>query len=150
MKRKLRYWVICISVCCMHGSADAQNNDETAIRVLEKREADAFAKKDTLTLMELFSPNLVVNAPINRVMAYAEVMALIREGKIDVGKVEKTIEKISIVDNIAIVMGKDLITAQGQMDHAGKIVTRRYTDIWMKQGDSWKLTARQATIVGIL
>jgi ketosteroid isomerase-like protein len=146
MKRKWQCLLACIAFCC---SAAAQGNQDADIRALEKMEADAFAKKDTLTLMKLFSTDLLVNAPINKVMAYTDVMRLIREGRIDVGKVEKTIEKISVVDNMAIVMGKDLITAQGQMDHAGKTVTRRYTDIWIKHGDSWKLTARQATIVSI-
>ena len=149
MKKLPPYLLSCIIFSSVHFCVQAQENIETTIRALEKMEGDAFAKKDTLTLMKLFSPSLVVNAPINKVMSYGDVMGMIRAGKIDVGKVEKTIEKITVIENIAIVMGQDLVTAQGQMDHTGKTVTRRYTDVWMKTGDSWKLAARQATIVNI-
>ena len=127
----------------------AQQNNETEIRNLEKQEGEAFAKKDTTALLKLFSPNLVVNSPVNKVFGFAEVMSMVRNGKIDVGSVEKIIEKISFVENIAIVMGHDIVTPKGAMDNAGKTVTRRYTDIWMKDKDSWRLTARQATVISV-
>ncbi|MBA3648590.1 MAG: nuclear transport factor 2 family protein [Chitinophagales bacterium] len=59
------------------------------------------------------------------------------------------IEKISFVQNIAIVMGHDIVKPKAGMENAGKTVTRRYTDIWMKDGDGWRLTARQATIISV-
>ena len=76
-------------------------------------------------------------------------MNLIRIGKIDVSADEKFIEKITFVENIAIVMGYDLVKAEREMANAGKTVKRRYTDIWMKDNKSWRLTARQATIISI-
>lgn len=123
----------------------AQQNNETEIRNLEKQEGEAFAKKDTTALLKLFSPNLVVNSPVNKVFGFAEVMSMVRNGKIDVGSVEK----ISFAENIAIVMGHDIVTPKGAMDNAGKTVRRRYTDIWMKDKNSWRLTARQATVISV-
>ncbi len=133
-----------------HSATFSQQSAETEIRNLEKMEAEAFAKKDTSTLLKLFSTNLVVNSPLNRVATLPDVMNLIRAGKIDVASVEKIIEKITFVENIAIVMGHDIVTPQGAMDNAGKTVTRRYTDIWMKDKTGWRLTARQATIISVL
>lgn len=126
-----------------------QKNSETEIRQLEKMEGEAFAKKDTATLLTLFSPQLVVNTPLNRVATFGDVMQLIRIGKIEVSADEKFIEKITFVENIAIVMGYDIVKPEGAMANAGKTVRRRYTDIWMKDKNSWRLTARHATIVSV-
>ena len=46
-------------------------------------------------------------------------------------------------------MGHDIVTPQGAMENSGKTVTRRYTDIWMKDKNSWRLTARQATVISV-
>jgi ketosteroid isomerase-like protein len=140
---------VLMSVLLISMASLAQQNNETEIRNLEKQEGEAFAKKDTIALLKLFSPNLVVNSPVNKVFGFADVMNMIRNRKIDVGPVEKVIEKITFVENIAIVMGHDIVTPQGAMDNAGKTLTRRYTDIWMKDKNSWRLSARQATIISV-
>ena len=46
-------------------------------------------------------------------------------------------------------MGKEVLVPQGSSQNAGKTITRRFTNIWMKEKDAWKLVARQATIVSI-
>ena len=46
-------------------------------------------------------------------------------------------------------MGHDIVKPLGGMANAGKTVTRRYTDIWMQDENTWRLTARQATIISI-
>jgi hypothetical protein len=149
MKKILPSLISIIFLAFTHTFSLAQQNDETEIRNLEKMEGEAFAKKDTMMLLKLFSPNLVVNSPLNKVATFRDVMNLIRAGKIDVSADEKFIEKVSFVENIAIVMGYDVVKPQGAMDNTAKTVTRRYTDIWMKNGNSWLLTARQATIISV-
>lgn len=42
-------------------------------------------------------------------------------------------------------MRYDMVKPEGAIANAGKKVTRRYTDIWMKDQKTWRLTARQAT-----
>ena len=123
----------------------AQENNETEIRNLEKLEGESFVKKDTATLFNLFSPQLVVNTPLNRVATLEDIKRLLRIGKIDLTSSGKNIEKITFINNMAIVMGQDVITPQGAMAGAGKTVTRRYTDVWIKDENSWRLTVRQAT-----
>jgi len=51
---------------------------------------------------------------------------------------------------MAVVMGEDIVKPQGNMQDAGKTVTRRYTDVWMKAQNKWKLIIRQATIISII
>jgi hypothetical protein len=141
--------IITMVLSLTHYVSLAQENNEAEIRKLENMEGEAWIKKDTATLLKLFSPQLIVNTPYNRIADLNGVMALARMGKIDASFVEKGIEKISFVENIAIVMGHDIIKPQGAMENAGKTVTRRYTDIWMKDIASWRLVARQATNISI-
>lgn len=128
----------------------AQQNNETEIRKLEKALDSAILKSDTILIAKLFSPQIVVNSPANTIVKFNGVMGRIRTGQIDYSSFEKVIENISFVENIAIVMGKEILTPKGITANAGKTVTRRFTDIWIKDKKSWRLTARQATIILVL
>lgn len=124
----------------------SQSTEETQIRKLEDDAREAFLKKDTATLLKLYSPNLVVNSPWNRVSSLQDILGNLRKGVDDRQSFEKTIERITFTDNIAIVMGQETIKPTGQAPNAGKTVQRRYTDIWMKNENSWQLVARQSTV----
>ena len=127
----------------------AQDMD-AQIRFLENVEGEAWVKKDSATLFKLFSPDLVVNSPLNKVVNLEILKRLMRGGKVDISSSEKQIEKVSFINDMAVVMGNDVVTPQGSMDNAGKTVTRRYTDVWIKDGSGWRLTIRQATIISVL
>jgi ketosteroid isomerase-like protein len=72
-----------------------------------------------------------------------------RLGKIDISYSKKIIEKITFINDLAVVMGQDIVKPEGGMKDAGKTVTRRYTDVWIKTKDKWMLIIRQATIISI-
>lgn len=127
----------------------AQQNLETEIRNLEETEGQSWVKKDTSMLFQLFSPQLVVNTPLNRCATLQEIKQLTRMGKIDLSYSKKMIEKITFINGMAVVMGQDIIKPRGNMKDAGKTVTRRYTDVWEKAQNKWKLIIRQATIISI-
>lgn len=48
---------------------------------------------------------------------------------------------------MAVVTGEDIVKPKGGMKDAGKMVTRRYTDVWIKTKDKSRLIIRQATII---
>ena len=127
----------------------AQSNSETAIRKLEDEQREAFLKKDTSALYNLFSPDFVVQAPTNRITTLQQLKALIRSGEVDMEAFERVTEKITFIENIAIAMGNETLKPTGKMPNAGKTVKRRYTNIWMKNKNTWQLVARQSTIVSI-
>lgn len=127
----------------------SQSTDETEIRKLEDDAREAFLKKDTATLLKLYSPNLVVNSPWNRVSSLQDILGNLRKGADDRQSFEKNIERITFTDNIAIVMGQETLKPTGQAPNAGKTVQRRYTDVWMKNKNSWQLVARQSTVFAV-
>jgi hypothetical protein len=150
MKKILILSVSTILLGLTHFVSSAQKNNETEIKKLEDMEGEAWVKKDSVILFKLFSPELVVNTPLNRVANLEVIKKLMRAGKIDISSSEKIIEKISFINNMAVVMGHDIVKPQGAMEDAGKTVTRQYTDIWIKDKSGWRLTIRQATKISVL
>ena len=125
----------------------AQQSEEVVIRNIENAEREAILRGDTTLLLKLLSPQVVVHNPENTIVTFKQITERIKSGKIDYSSFERIIEKISFVENIAIVMGKEIVTPKGVTTNAGKTVTRSFTNIWMKTETGWKLTARQATII---
>jgi hypothetical protein len=46
-------------------------------------------------------------------------------------------------------MGTETPMPQGTSENAGKTLKRRFTNIWMKENNVWKLTARQSTLISV-
>ena len=116
-------------------------NDE--IRGLENQERVAFIKKDTTKLSGLWSSALVVTNPDNSVKTISDLKNDFLKNSKSIAPFDRIIEKIAINDNIAVVMGHEV--TKTSFDNQQKTVSRRFTNIWMKNGADWKLTARQAT-----
>jgi ketosteroid isomerase-like protein len=128
----------------------AQDAREAEIRNVENLQTQAILKNDTTALYKLWSPQIVVNNPYNMVVTMDQIKGIFRSGKVgNTSSFDVAIEKITFVQDVAIVMGKETLTPQGSADYSGKTITRRFTNIWMKEDGEWKLTARQATLTSV-
>ena len=127
----------------------AQNAKENKIRKLDNEQKEAYFRRDTLTLLKLFSPNVIINGFSNKFETLEDILTRIRKVGNDMEYYERIIEKIVFANNIAIVMGNETIKPSGIAINAGKIVKRRFTNIWMPNKKSWQLVARQSTIISI-
>lgn len=92
---------------------------------------------------------MVIHNPANTVMTVEGTKMLFRAGKLNYVWFERTIEKITFNDNLAIVMGEEKLKPQGLSSNVGKLVTRRFTNIWKFSNNSWNIIARQATIIKV-
>ncbi len=95
------------------------------------------------------SSNIVVQNPENVIVGFEQIINRVKTGKINYLSFERVIEKVTFTGNTSIVMGKEILIPQGSTQNTGKTVTRRFTNIWMKEKNMWKLIARQATIVSL-
>ena len=130
--------------------ARAQDPREAEIRRLEQLEREAVMKGDSASLFDkLWSPNMVINTPANVVGNVQGTKAMFRSGGLNYLSFERNIEKITFNENIAIVMGGEVIKPQGKQVNAGKTVSRRFTNVWKYSGNSWSIIARQATIIKV-
>ena len=128
----------------------AQDPREAEIRRMETLERESVIKQDSTALFDkIWSPTMIVNTPANIVGTVEGTKAHFRSGDLNYLSFERTIEKISFTDNIAITMGGEVIKPQGKQINAGKIVSRRFTHVWLYKNNSWSLIARQATIFKI-
>ena len=127
----------------------AQNSEtEKTIRALEQKERQATLLKDTATLRELWSEDLMVNSPFNRV---------VRGGKntldrpvittLKYASFERNIEDVLVKGDLAVSMGNEVVVEMPTSGKPGRTVRRRYTNIWQKENNQWKLTARHANVL---
>src|SRR5688572_17088568 len=100
----------------------SQQPDEALVRKLEEAEKVAILKGDTLALANLMSRKIIVHNPENAIVGFPQIMERIKSGKINYSSFERQIDSISIVNNIAIVMGMETIIPQGETKNAGKTV----------------------------
>ena len=142
--------IICLlSFLLVSNMSFAQQSDKDELTKLENAEREAILKNDTLMLARIMSPYIVVQNPENKIVRFTQIIDRVKNGKINYASFERSIENIDIIDNLGIVMGKEIIIARGTTTNSGKTVTRRFTNIWIKNNGIWKLTVRQATIIFI-
>ena len=139
-------------IFCLTGiSLFAQDPREDEIRRFENIEREAVLKSDSATLFDkIWSPRMVVNTPLNTVVNVEATKQHLRAGGLKYLSFERNIERITFDDdNIAIVMGGEVIKPQGTQPNAGKTVSRRFTHVWKKSDNTWSLIARHATIIKV-
>jgi len=129
----------------LHSWCQGATTAAAEIRKLEEQERIAVTSGDTATLFALWSADYVVNNPNNMILTAMQIKKFVRGTGMDKTSFTRNIEKISFIKDVAVVMGSEMVTPNDKNEHAGKPVYRRYTNIWIRDGNSWKLSARQAT-----
>lgn len=131
----------------------AQNSNsveaiEREIRRLDTAQAEAVLRKDFAALDRLCAEDFIVNSPRNNIVKGRDgVKELIRQGVIDYASFTREIETVSIYEKTAIVMGRETIVTKAGAGQTEQNQSRRYTNIWIKKGGKWLLTARHASII---
>lgn len=127
--------------------AQAASSEEDAIRAVEDQERLAVLNRDLESLEHIWSEQLIVNAPGNRVSPDRDVpLGMIGRGLIDYASFDRHIEAVRIDGDIAIVMGAETIVPQGAAPRAGETIQRRFTHVWKNDGGTWRLIGRHANI----
>lgn len=145
--------IILINAFCLAGLSTisfAQDPQEAEIRRMENLERESLLKSDSAALFgKIWSPTMVINSPANLVGTVEGTKQLFRTGALNYLSFERSIEKITFNDNVAIVMGGEVIKPQGSQPNAGKTVSRRFTHVWLYKNNQWSIIARQATIIKV-
>ncbi|HXZ67071.1 MAG TPA: nuclear transport factor 2 family protein [Alphaproteobacteria bacterium] len=126
--------------------------DDSRIRaVLDARVRleEAFEKQDAGRVTTLLASDVLVNAPINRVVAYDNILARFKTGQIHYESAETRLEFAGVRADFVVLMGEEIVRPIENTPNVGKTVRRRFTDIWREDGGVWKLLARQGTAYSI-
>jgi hypothetical protein len=127
----------------------AQNVAELKIRKLDNEQKEAYFRRDTVALLKLFSPGVIINGFSDKFENLQDVLSRIRQVGNSMDYYDRVIEKVVFTNNTAIVMGNETIKPSGTAVNSGKTVKRRFTNIWIPNKKSWQLAARQSTIISI-
>jgi hypothetical protein len=136
--------------CCVTTSRaqGGQSVDEQLVRSMEERERLAVLDKDEPALRQIWAEEFIVNNPMNFVtLTRDQVIAFVLHGHIDYSKFERTIEHVRITGDVAVVMGSETVVPKPGTGRPAIPVHRRFTDVWRKQGTTWREIARHANVV---
>jgi ketosteroid isomerase-like protein len=120
---------------------------EKEIREIEEKRVLAFLNKDTAALLRIWARDYTVNRPVGLVSTRDKILELVLTDTIDFSSFRSEVEQIIIKNDFVITMGNETVTPSGKNPNAGKTLKRRYTHIWSKENNNWRLTARHANIV---
>jgi ketosteroid isomerase-like protein len=134
-----------------YAGAQAPGRDsaaEATVRALDDQERLAALNQDYAALERLWSEHVIVNAPLNQILPNrSALLDHFRKGMTTRSSFERSIEQVRVDGDMAIVMGAETIKPIGNAPRAGQTVHRRFTNIWKKEGGTWRLWARHANNV---
>ena len=127
--------------------------DERVLRAVDDRERTAALNRDVPSLEALWSEEFTVNAPNNQVVAGRQrnLDTFVRGGIIDFSSFEQTIEFLRVDGNFGVIMGLETVIPRTDAPSvglvAGQVIRRRFTNIWKKEGNTWRLYWRHANVI---
>lgn len=128
--------------------ASEPSADETVdatIRRLDLAEANAVLRADFDAVEKLWAQDMTVNNPFNQVVKSSS--GRVRTGAVTYSSFVRNIESVQVHGDTVITMGNEVVMPSGKSVGAGTTIRRRYTNIWMKRGGQWLLTARHANVI---
>lgn len=141
--KKLLFAFLFLSLTLVGFSQSPSNESiENTVRRLDSLEKVSFLNSDLAALDTLWAADMVVNNPRNTISrGSAETRELLKKGIIKHNGFERYIEHLVVKnDSMVIIMGHEVM----QDKPGDPTYKRRFTDIWLKQGNSWKMSVRHA------
>jgi len=143
--KKVTYLLMLLFLCLQSFGQDVQI--EKQIRQLDENQSAWMLKEDTEALKRIYDKDLIVNAPFNAVTSgSAVVFYLVHTGFIKLSGFTIEIEKVLIKGGVAVTMGNETVTfdKNSTNPNAGQTIKRRYTHVYVKDGNDWIMIARHA------
>jgi ketosteroid isomerase-like protein len=135
--------IFCSASSIAGQSAKQKAAIEQEIRKLDLAHADAVLRGDLAALDKLWTKDFKVNNPFNEI----DKADRIRTGAVTYSSFIREAESILVHGATVIVMGREIVVPKGNSPDAGKTINRRYTNIWMKRKNLWRLIARHASVI---
>jgi ketosteroid isomerase-like protein len=123
--------------------AEDSDDWQRVILALEQEASEAFVKRDLARLDQIFSDDLLVNSPINRINDKKKLLELLGAGIVSHVSLTSEHELIRREADLVIVMGADTV----RDTDTAPLVRRRFTNIWRNEGGRWRLYVRHANVI---
>jgi ketosteroid isomerase-like protein len=136
---------ICAAITAAAQTQDANYAVEQEIRKLEQGQVDLLLRGDVAEMEKQWAEDFTVNNPFHKVVKGRQ--GPVRTGQLTYSSFVRDVETVLLKGGLAIVMGAETVVPSGKSPDAGKTIRRRFTDVWMKTGGKWLLTARHASVI---
>jgi uncharacterized protein (TIGR02246 family) len=143
----LMFTAVSLFAAAQISPASGDRRAEQAVRQASDQEVQAFLHKDPKTMAQLWSDDLVVTNPLNKLVTKQQVLGMVHSGFLVITSYDRGIEYARVYGDTVILAGRETVVWGGKMPNAGKIEQLRFTAIWMKQQGRWQEVARHANIV---
>lgn len=124
---------------------------EESLRAADAEQMRIIVAEDAAAQQAFMHPNYMLNGPANVVKRKPELVAMLANGEIASETFERKVEGVALTENVGIVMGSEIVTPAPSSNlgrlHPGKVLQRRYTNVFIWQNGKWLFLARQASIV---
>ena len=144
--RKLTIAILALSTAVVAPAADAPKDVADTLKQLEKKMAEAGVKKDAKVIDDLEAPDFFAIYPDGTVADKKADVGSITSGDFTAQANEVDDMKVRTYGNVAVVTGRSVLKGAKYktQDISGEY---RFTDVWLKNGNSWKLVSSQGTQV---
>jgi hypothetical protein len=129
------------------GVSSGDTQAQGQVTKLSDEEVQAFLHKDPKTMERLWSNDLVVTNPLNKLVTKKDVLGMMESGFLVITSYDRRVEYAHTYGDTVILAGSETVVWGGRMPNAGKTEHLRFTAVWMKQQGRWQEVARHANIV---
>jgi|SRR5579859_365543 len=112
-------------------------------------EVAAILAEDLRAFVNSLAADVVVNSPLGTINRRDDTLAAFGRGFIRYSSFDRRIEYAGKLGELVVIMGNEILAPKGNAPYAGKIVHRRFTDVWRNEQDAWRLALRQATVAKV-
>ncbi len=112
-------------------------------------EVAAILAEDTRAFGDSLASDVIVNSPRGTINRRDDTLAAFDGGFIRYSSFDRRIEYAGKLGEFVVIMGNEILAPKGKAPNAGKLVHRRFTDIWRNEQGVWRLALRQATVAKI-
>jgi uncharacterized protein (TIGR02246 family) len=119
---------------------------ERNIRALEQQQAQAAIARDRAALEKIFAPDFQIVNPSGAVASKEELLALLLGGTSPYRSAVYQTDAVRVYRDVVVTTGLETVVPNTG-PQAGQQVRRRITQVWKREGGSWRLALRHATLV---
>jgi hypothetical protein len=115
-----------------------------------KRLGEVMRAVDIAGVEALMAPDILVNAPINKVVDRKNIIGRLKATQISYEpEAAGAIDFVGVRGDMVVIMGEEIVHPNKDAPYAGKTEYRRSMDVWKAFDGVWKLWIRQATITKV-
>ena len=142
----LGFSILLLTAASLGACRPSSQNVEAEIRALDQTQAKAWVARDQAALEQLWSPEFVIHAPSNQILTREETFREMMTPRLEMVSLERTVERVTQFGDIAISMGVDHYVPKNGPE-AGQVHTQPYTNVWRREGNTWRKIARHANVL---